>query len=169
MAILEIRKNFDAVLRRRADEVSQVTDATRTLIRDMIDTMHAAQGVGLAAPQVGVSSRILIANDTGEPGNDIALINPRIVSRGGKVAGVEGCLSLPGLWAEVRRSAQVTVEALTPEGKEVRLEGRELLSRIFQHEIDHLDGILFIDRIGYFERRRLLRTLQAQDKEIAVL
>ena len=169
MAILPIRKNFDSILRQKSEGVVEVDTGVRALVRDMVDTMVAAGGVGLAAPQVGIGRRILVANDKGERGKEVVLINPMLVSRRGKVVGMEGCLSLPGLWAEVKRSRRVVVEAQTLEGKPIRLEADELLARIFQHEIDHLDGLLFIDRIGYFERRRLLRTLRAQDREVSVL
>lgn len=133
------------ILRRKAEPVERINKEIRKLIERMMATIKIANGVGLAAPQVGVSKRvILVAPTSKEP---IALINPEIVYAEGKVIGQEGCLSLPGLYGDVERSAIVEVKALNPEGKQVRLRFEGLGSRAVQHEIDHLDGILFIDKV----------------------
>ncbi|RDV83451.1 peptide deformylase [Ammonifex thiophilus] len=133
----------EGVLREKARPVDKISPQIQKLIRDMTETMYRAQGVGLAAPQVGVSLRVIVV-DTGS--HLYQLINPVIVAREGEEKGREGCLSIPGVWGEVVRAASVLVRALTPEGKEVSIEADGLLARALQHEIDHLDGILFIDR-----------------------
>ena len=140
--------------------VEAVTDRTRRLVRDMFDTMYDAEGIGLAAPQVGVSERVLIVDVPGE--NDArhvhALVNPVIVESGGETdKASEGCLSLPGLEETVTRPVRVTVEGLTPDGEPARVEAEGLLARALQHEVDHLDGILFIDRLSPLKRSMLMR------------
>jgi peptide deformylase len=143
MAVLEIAKYGEPVLRVRCKSVERVTDETRRLIEDMIATMHAAPGVGLAAPQVRIPERLFVY-DVGEgPG---AIVNPEIVRQEGEVLGVEGCLSIPRLQGEVARAEKILVRGLDRHGKKVRLEVDDFLARVFQHEIDHLDGVLFIDR-----------------------
>jgi peptide deformylase len=143
MALLDIVKHPDPVLRERAKPVTRITDATRRLIDDMIETMLAAPGVGLAAPQVGVLQRIFVY-DVGE-GAD-ALINPEILAASGEEVCTEACLSIPRLEADVRRALRIEISGLNRRGKPVRLRAEELLARVCQHEIDHLDGILFTDR-----------------------
>lgn len=143
MPVLEIVKVPHAVLRERAKPITRITDATRRLIADMIETMKDAPGVGLAAPQVGISQRLFVY-DVGEGAG--AVLNPEIVERSGTEVGVEGCLSIPRLEGDVERAARVVVTGLDARGKRIRIEADELLARVFQHEIDHLDGILFTDR-----------------------
>jgi peptide deformylase len=143
MAVLEIAKYGEPVLRVRCKPVERVTDETRALIADMFETMEAAAGVGLAAPQVRVPQRLFVY-DVGE-GPD-AIINPELVRHDGEVVGVEGCLSIPRLQGEVARAQKVLVRGLDRHGKKVRIEAEEWLARVFQHEMDHLDGVLFIDR-----------------------
>lgn len=142
MAILEIKRAGDKVLKEVAQPVEKFDKRLKQLLDNMAETMYEADGVGLAAPQVGISQRIVVI-DIGE--NLIELINPVIVEREGEETGVEGCLSIPGVCGEVKRATHVTVEALNRQGKKVRYEGSGLLARAFQHEIDHLEGILFID------------------------
>lgn len=143
MAVLEIAKYGEPVLRVRCRSVDRVTDETRRLIADMIETMHAAAGVGLAAPQVRVPERLFVY-DLGEgPG---AIINPEIIRQEGEVVGTEGCLSIPRLQGDVVRAEKILVRGLDQHGRKVRMEVAEWLARVFQHEIDHLDGVLFIDR-----------------------
>ncbi|MGO0122888.1 peptide deformylase [Desulfothermobacter acidiphilus] len=131
------------VLREQAQPVDKITPRVQKLIREMTETMYRYQGVGLAAPQVGVSLRVIVV-DTGS--GLYQLVNPEIVDRAGEEKGREGCLSVPGCWGEVVRSAQVKVKGWDPEGKEVTVAAEGLLARALQHEIDHLDGVLFIDR-----------------------
>ena len=143
MAILDIRKAGDPVLKQKAESVEKITRKTKELIESMAETMYAADGVGLAAPQVGVSQRIIVI-DIGE--GLISLVNPEIMNGEGLECASEGCLSVPGIYGEVERYARVTVEALDRAGKPVRLAADGLLARALQHEIDHLEGILFIER-----------------------
>ncbi|HWR44780.1 peptide deformylase [Sporomusa sp.] len=142
MPVMEIRKAGDKVLKIMAMPVDKIDRKIKHLLDDMAETMYAADGVGLAAPQVGVSWRIVVI-DVGE--GIIELINPEIVAKEGCEIGTEGCLSVPGMYGEVERYATVTVEALNRNGKKIRINGSGLLARALQHEIDHLDGILFIE------------------------
>ena len=160
MAILGIEILGSRVLREKAAPVEAVTDDVRRLVRDMIDTMYDAEGIGLAAPQVGISKRILVVDVADEDENRQvhALINPVIVEFGRKTEKAsEGCLSIPGIEEMVTRPARVTVEALDPDGEPVRIEAEGLLARALQHEVDHLDGMLFIDRLSSLKRGILLR------------
>ncbi len=154
MAILRIRLYGDPILRAPTKPVDEVTDETRKLIQDMMETMRKADGVGLAAPQVGVSKSIIVARNpenaslpTGQAG-EIALINPEILESEGEIVAEEGCLSFPKITSEVRRTRRIIVEGLNPQGEKIRVEEVDLMARIIQHEIDHLKGILFIDRMS---------------------
>jgi peptide deformylase len=140
----------DPFLARKAAPVAAVDDRVRTLIRDMFETMYAAEGVGLAAPQVGVGKRVIVldVSPVDESVPPMAIVNPEIVERKGSVSGEEGCLSVPGVQGEVCRAETVVVRGLDPEGKPLQLQADGILSRALQHEIDHLDGVLFIDRIS---------------------
>ncbi|MBF0328979.1 MAG: peptide deformylase [Nitrospirae bacterium] len=154
MAILEIRKYPDEVLKKKALPVEKVTDKIRTLIDDMIETMHAAPGVGLAAPQVGVSKKIIVIDISSKEEQYplIALINPEIIDTDGLVSSDEGCLSLPKYTTVVKRAERVVVKGIDREGREVVIEADGLLARALQHEMDHLDGLLLIDRISSIKR-----------------
>jgi len=143
MAIRNIREDGDEVLRKVCKPVTQMTDRLSTLIDDMFDTMYEANGVGLAAPQVGVLRRIVVI-DIGE-GEPLVLINPVIVESDGEQVGAEGCLSLPGLQGEVARPQHVICKALDRNMQEITVEGEDLLARAICHELDHLDGILYKD------------------------
>jgi peptide deformylase len=143
MAVLEIVKHPDPILRERAKPIVKISDSIRRLIDDMIETMQAAPGLGLAAPQVNQGVRLFVY--ALEEGAD-AIINPEIVDRAGEEIGTEGCLSIPRLEGEVPRATMVEVTGLNRHGKRIRIRAEELLARVFQHEIDHLDGILFVDR-----------------------
>lgn len=160
MATRDIRTFGDPVLRQRAGEVEEVTDLHRKLIKDMIDTMRAAPGVGLAAPQIGVLERIFVWEVEDRHG---AVVNPEIIDRSTETAtDDEGCLSLPGLTYPVERAAEVTIRGLDEHGRPIELAASEFLARIFQHEIDHLDGILFIDRLTDDLRKDALKSLRDQ-------
>ncbi len=151
----------DLRLRRVAEPVARVTDETRRLIDAMFALMYRESGVGLAAPQVGYLWRIIVV-DVGacQPGQPpLALVNPRILERRGRATAVEGCLSLPGIEASVRRARAVRVQGTGRDGEPLDLTADGLLARALQHEIDHLDGILFIDRVGWAHRLRLRRSL----------
>ena len=143
MALRNIVTLGDEVLRKKCRPVGEVTERIQTLVDDMIETMHDANGVGLAAPQVGVMRRIFVV-DIGE--GPIVLINPEIIEMSGEQTGEEGCLSLPGKAGTVTRANYVKIKGLDREGNEQVYEGTELLARAFCHENDHLDGILYIDK-----------------------
>ena len=135
----------DPVLRQKARRVTTIDNSIQKLINDMVETMRAASGVGLAAPQVGVSLRIAIIEMPGE--DVITLINPEIVKREGERVVQEACLSVPGYQGEIKRSVMVKVKAQDREGREIRLKGEELLAQALEHETDHLNGTLYIDHI----------------------
>ncbi len=143
MTVLEIRKAGDLILKDTAQPVVKIDKKIRKLLDDMLETMDKADGVGLAAPQVGVSLRVIIL-DVGE--GVIELINPVITASAGCELGNEGCLSIPGVFGEVERFAEVTVEGRNRFGKKITITGTGLLSRALQHEIDHLEGVLFIEK-----------------------
>ena len=143
MAIRNIRKMGDEVLRKPSKEIKEMTSRTMLLIEDMFDTMYEAYGVGLAAPQVGILKRLVVF-DTYE-GQPLVLINPKIVEKDGEQIGDEGCLSLPGKVAVVKRPNHVVCEALDQDMNPIRVEGEGLLARAICHELDHLDGVLYPD------------------------
>lgn len=149
MAIRIIRKTKDPVLRQVSREVIDISPQMIALLEDMVETMYDAEGVGLAAPQIGINKRMIVIDVQDEHGL-LKLINPEIVSGQGKECSIEGCLSFPGIAGEVERDESVTVKALTPEGKTVEICASGLLARALQHEIDHLDGVLFVDRVTRF-------------------
>jgi peptide deformylase len=143
MAILEIRKAGDKVLKEPCAAVSKIDRKIRQLLDDMAQTMYHADGVGLAAPQVGVSLRIIVI----DAGNGLLeLINPVLIEAEGEEKDTEGCLSIPGIYGEVERFSKVVVEGINRNGKKERIVGTGLLARALQHEMDHLEGVLFIDK-----------------------
>ena len=144
MAKLQIRKVGDEALRKVCRPVDAITPRILTLLDDMVETMRAANGVGLAAPQVGILRRIVVIEV--EPGEVIELINPKIIAYSGEQDGQEGCLSVPGRWGMVKRPMNVTVRAMNRKGETVDITGHELLACCFCHELDHLDGALYIDK-----------------------
>ncbi len=144
MAIRNIREIGDEVLNKKCREVTEMTPRIQELIGDMLETMYEANGVGLAAPQVGILKRIVVIDTTGEDPH--ILINPRIVESSGEQTGSEGCLSVPGKCATVTRPNYVKVAALDVNMKEMELEGTELLARAICHELDHLDGHLYVEK-----------------------
>ncbi len=159
MAILPIRTFGDPVLRRRAAEVGSADEALRKLMRDLRDTVIAAPGVGLAAPQIGVPRRVFVWSYEGSEG---ALANPKIVEQHGRVEADEACLSVPGLSYPVERAEWVRVIGMDDRGRQVDLVMEEWKARIFQHEIDHLDGVLFIDRVDPVTRDRIKRKIKKE-------
>ncbi|CAG7603877.1 Peptide deformylase [Paenibacillus solanacearum] len=144
MAIKIIVKDPDPVLREKCVPVSKITPNIHKLLNDMADTMYDAEGVGLAAPQIGILKRVIVM-DVGDEHGLIELINPEIIEREGEQFGPEGCLSIPGLSGDVRRAERVKVKGLNRDGVEIVIEGTELLSRCIQHEVDHLNGVLYTD------------------------
>ena len=160
MAVLNVRLYGDPVLRRVAEPVPAVTPELKTIIADMVDSMWHQVGIGLAAPQVGISLRFVVMDDG--KGGASALINPVITDRGGAVREEEGCLSLPGIFADVERSKWVRVSAQDEAGQPVSFEAQGLRAKVIQHEIDHLDGVLFIDRLPPVARDRIKKRIQKQ-------
>jgi peptide deformylase len=157
MAIRDIRQYPDPVLRKKAAPVKVFDDDLRKLVDDMVESMYAEPGVGLAAPQIGVSLRVLVTDITvGEkPDALIVLVNPRIVSSSGRMVDEEGCLSIPGIRAEIPRAESVEIRGWNLDQQEVSIKGRGYLARAFQHEMDHLDGILIWDRMSKIQREIL--------------
>jgi peptide deformylase len=158
MALLEVKLYGDPMLRRKASHVREVTPELRRLIGDMVETMYNQIGIGLAAPQVGIPYRLLVMDDG--KGGARALINPIITGRGGSVVDEEGCLSLPGIFGDVERSKWVTVQTTDEDGKPIDFEAQGLLARVVQHEMDHLDGVLFIDHLSPVTRDRIKKKIQ---------
>jgi len=181
MSVLDILKYPDPLLKKRALPVGAIDEGIEDLINNMVETMYAARGIGLAANQVGVDKRVIVldvpeeggsgvnlparqAGGQGSGKNLIVLINPQIVASEGKTTYEEGCLSLPGFTAEVKRFSKVRVRGVDRGGKDVEIEGEGLLAIALQHEIDHLEGILFIDRLSRLKRdiikRKIAKTLK---------
>ena len=144
MAIREIRKEGDEILRKKSREVEVIDERVKELMNDMLETMHKANGVGISAVQVGILKRIVVIDlyDGNEP---LKLVNPVIIKEKGKQEVEEGCLSFPNQYAKVIRPKEVTVKALNEDGKEVTIKGKELLAQALSHEIDHLEGRVFVD------------------------
>jgi peptide deformylase len=161
MAVLKVRRYGDPVLRRQALPIEEVTPEVRRAIADMTETMYDEVGIGLAAPQVGIALRLIVVGD--EQGTGVqALVNPVIVEEGGQATAEEGCLSIPGIFAPVTRSAWVKVEARDANGKPLAIAARGLRARVLQHEMDHLDGVLFIDRLDPVTRDRIKRKIKKE-------
>ncbi len=168
MAVREIRLLGDPVLRKEAGEVEVFDEELEALVEDMFETMAAEEGAGLAAPQIGVSLRVMVVDVRKEAGarGRVALVNPRVVEVGEEVdRGPEGCLSIPGVSEVVARPARVVMEGKTPRGETIRVEGENLFARALLHELDHLDGVLFIDRLSPLKRKMLLRKYRKLQEE----
>lgn len=159
MAVFPIRTFGDPVLRTPARQVETIDDRIRKLIADMTETMYAAPGVGLAAPQIGVGLRVAVFDPGDGPGAR-AMVNPRLVATEGEWEFEEGCLSVPGYWWKLTRPAYARIEALDGEGEEVVYEGEELMGRVLQHEYQHLEGVLILDHLERRERKRVMRELR---------
>ncbi len=186
MALRKILTYPDPFLRRKCSEVEEIDGEVLRLLDDMAETMYEAPGVGLAAPQVGVEKRIIVVDISprkrgGEEDDEfeyegpglIELINPEIKSAEGEIVGEEGCLSIPGFVSDVKRKNRIVLEGYNREGELLEIESEELLARVFQHEIDHLDGILFIDRLSRLKRELLVKKIEKafgrEQKRYAVL
>jgi peptide deformylase len=163
---LEIVKYPDPVLERPAERITEFNDELRNFVDDMFESMYAAKGIGLAAPQVGVSKRLTVIDLSFKerPEEKIVLVNPEIILREGKQYEEEGCLSLPEIREKVSRAAKVKVRAQDLDGNWFEMDGTELLARAFQHEIDHLDGILFFRRVSALKRDLILRRIRKMQK-----
>lgn len=158
MALLDIKLMGDPVLREECAEVEEIDDELRRLAQDMFDTMYDADGVGLAAPQVGVTKRLIVVDPREEGVTPRALVNPRVLETSDETdRAEEGCLSIPGLREVVERKSEVVVEAEDLDGETIRLEADGLHARVLLHEIDHLDGVLFVDRVSPLKRKMLMK------------
>jgi peptide deformylase len=168
MPTLDVVHYPDPFLRRKAEEIASPDETLDTLIRDMFAVMDEEGGIGLAAPQIGVSRRIIVVSVKEDSFERLALINPVIehLSKESEVR-EEGCLSLPGVHADVERSVEAVVRGTTKSGRQVEISARSLLARVLQHEIDHLDGVLFIDRIDDAERERIAADLAVLEEQYA--
>jgi peptide deformylase len=171
MAVDRIRLYGDPVLRKVSKPVAEIDDETRNLFDRLVATVEEAKGLGLAAPQIGVSKRVIVVVDVDDQGrrNHFLLVNPEVVSACGEEFVEEGCLSLPEIYAKVRRPQSVVVKGLDREGNEVSVEAGGIGARAFCHEIDHLDGILFVDKIGMVKRgliRKKLNDIKKRAKEM---
>lgn len=164
MSILPIVIYPDPILKTKCEPVAAVTKEIQKILDDMAQTMYAAPGIGLAAPQVGITERLIVVDvssrEEGAPKKLYQLVNPKIVAREGEIEWEEGCLSIPGFLQNMKRSAKVTVEALDKKGKPIRIEAEELLAVCLQHEIDHIDGKLIIDKVSSLKRKLYLEELK---------
>lgn len=171
MAVLDLVYEGDARLRQKATKVRSVDDSLRRLAASMLETMHAARGVGLAGPQIGHPRRIAVVHipenydDDGAPEVTLTLVNPEIIRAHGRVCAYEGCLSIPGWTGEVPRAEAITVKAVDLDNRPLRIKARSSLARVIQHEIDHLDGILFLDRV---EDKSTIHQIEEPADEVAV-
>jgi len=165
--ILKIEKYPAPILSQPAEPVTEFDDGLRKLVADMFETTYVSQGIGLAAPQVGISKRLTVIDLSmgKDPAQRLVLINPEIIDREGKVYEEEGCLSFPEIREKIVRSARVRIRAQDEYGKWFEMDGEELLSRCFQHEIDHVDGVLFIFRMSALKRDLTLRRIRKAQRE----
>ena len=163
----EIVKFGASVLRQKCSIITEVDEDVRSLVTDLFDSMHAAEGVGLAAPQIGVARRVCVIDVSAQQPDypPIALINPRIVSNEGTQVGEEGCLSFPDLYGDVKRAESVTIEALNVDGENFTIEGSGFCARALQHELDHLNGVLFLDHLSSLKRQLMRGALKRLKKE----
>ncbi|MEE8471802.1 MAG: peptide deformylase [Dehalococcoidia bacterium] len=159
MAVLTIRALPNSVLRQRAKRVREIDGSIQKLVDDLLETMHHASGVGLAAPQVGVPLRVAVIQ-LSEEDEPLVLVNPQVVKRSGEREVEEGCLSIPGYRGEIKRSVSITVKGRDRKGREVRVKATDLLAQVLEHEIDHLNGVLYVDHL---ESRDKLYKLEPED------
>jgi peptide deformylase len=171
MAVLEIKKYPDKILKHKTSSIENITAHTQRLIEDMVETMQAAHGIGLAANQVGIPQRLCLIDLSikGDKSPLIVLVNPVIIEKEGLIEAEEGCLSIPGYLTSIKRSEKVLVKAFNREGKPFKIEAEGILARALQHEIDHLDGLLYIDRMSPIKReffkRRYKKNLQDKNSK----
>jgi peptide deformylase len=171
VAARKVRLYGDPILRVPCEPVVEIDEGTASVVEALRDTVDEAQGLGLAAPQIGISKRMIVVVEPGDNGTrqHHVVINPEIVSACGEDLNEEGCLSIPGIYAKVRRPESVVVQGLDQSGRSVNIEAKGLMARAFAHEIDHLDGILFTDRISMVKRsllRRRLGEIKKQAREM---
>jgi len=161
MALLKIKFYPDPILRKKCEAIKEITEEIKNLGRDMVETMEKNKGIGLSAPQVGELKRIIIVQAENQPR---VLINPKIIKKTKETEiGEEGCLSFPGLFLKIKRAKGVETEALNENGEKINFKAEGLPARILQHETDHLDGILFIDKISFWQKLKIRKKLQLRD------
>ncbi len=168
MAILDILHFPDPRLRNKAKPVPEVDDSVRRLVDDMFETMYEAPGIGLAATQVNATKRVLVIDISEERNEPLCLVNPEIVAREGEEKMEEGCLSVPGIYEPVTRASWVRVRALNRDGEAFEMEADDLLAVCIQHEIDHLNGKLFVDYLSSLKRQRIRKRLEKESRQKAV-
>jgi len=168
MAVLEILKYPHPTLKKRSKEVERIDEGIKRLIRDMAETMYEANGIGLAACQIGVPQRVIVLDVSPiDPQQSFfAMINPEIISQEGEIDHEEGCLSVPDCFEKVKRKEKICVRGISPEGKEMEVAGEGILAFALQHEIDHLNGILILDRISYLKRGMYRNKLKKEKKSV---
>ncbi len=150
--IRQILKYPDPVLKKKSEEVTEITDEIKRLAQDLKETMFARQGIGLAAPQVGIPKRIIVVQEK----TPLVFINPKIVKKSSETTlEQEGCLSFPGIFLKIKRANEIEIKALNEEGAKISFKSEGLMARVFQHEIDHLDGVLCIDRLSFWQKLKL--------------
>ncbi|MFH1656818.1 MAG: peptide deformylase [Candidatus Nealsonbacteria bacterium] len=150
---LEIKKFNENILRVKAEEIKEITDETKQIVLDMVEILKEKQGIGLAGPQVGISKRIIIVQPDPRHLKFIALINPKTIKKGKETEmQEEGCLSFPGIFLKIKRAREIEVEAINIEGKKINIKAKGVFARLLQHEIDHLNGTLFFNRLNFLER-----------------
>ena len=160
MALLKILTYPNPILKKKAEPLTDFGPAQQKFFDDMIKTMHVEDGVGLAAPQVGVSKRVLIACPNAKPGEEHVIVNPEILESSGREEGLEGCLSVPGISGKVSRAKKIKLRYKDRHGNTHTEEIKDFYARVIQHEIDHLDGILLIDRVDFNQRQEILSQYQ---------
>lgn len=160
MSILKVLTYPNPILKKKAEPVASIGPAEKRLIRDLIETMYTDDGVGLAAPQVGISKRIFVSSPNGKPGEEMVFVNPKILESSGIQIGPEGCLSLPGISGQVQRAKKIKYETMAEDGSLITAEASDFLARVIQHELDHLDGKLLIDRVDFSQRQEILSEYQ---------
>ncbi len=165
MAILDILRFPDPRLRNKAKRIGQVDAALQGVIDDMLETMYQAPGIGLAAIQVNIAKRLIVLDLSEEKNQPLVLINPEIIERDGSDEYEEGCLSVPGIYETVKRAERVRVKALDREGNPFEMDAEELLAICIQHEIDHLDGKLFVDYLSSLKRQRIRKKLEKEERQ----
>ncbi|HEX2668226.1 MAG TPA: peptide deformylase [Gammaproteobacteria bacterium] len=165
MALLDILHFPDPRLRIKAQPVAEVTDRHRRLIADMLETMYAAPGIGLAAVQVGVGERVIVVDVSDNSDQPLAFINPEILSKEGTEVMQEGCLSVPGVYEDVERAERIRVRARDRDGRPMEFDADGLLAVCIQHEIDHLDGKLFVDYLSDLKRQRIRKRIEKEERE----
>ncbi|RDH83400.1 MAG: peptide deformylase [endosymbiont of Escarpia spicata] len=168
MAILDILHFPDPRLRNKAKPVPEVDDSVRRLVDDMFETMYEAPGIGLAATQVNATKRVVVIDISEEKNEPLCLVNPEIAAREGEEKMEEGCLSVPGIYEPVTRASWVRVRALNRDGEAFEMEADDLLAVCIQHEIDHLDGKLFVDYLSSLKRQRIRKRLEKESRQKAV-